>query len=220
MNFFEELRHRNVFRVAIAYCVVGWVIVQVADIATESFAAPEWVMRTLILFLLLGLPIALFLSWAYELTPEGVKRADDLPEDMPKDPRAGKRLNAAIIAGLAIAVVGLLWDKFSGEEAMVATQAQNVVADKSIAVLPFADFSPDENQGWFADGLTDEILNALARAEDLRVASRTSAFSYRDSDKGMPTIAKELGRCAHSRGLCAPRRRTAAGNRAAHPRRG
>jgi TolB-like protein/Tfp pilus assembly protein PilF len=189
----SELRRRNVFRVAVAYVVAGWVIAQIADLAADAFAAPDWFMRMLIVLLLLGLPLALFLSWAYELTPAGVVRADELPLDAPKDPRAGKRLNAAIIAGLAVAVVGLLWDKFSDDEQELDIQAQNVVADKSIAVLPFADFSPGSDQGWFADGLTDEILNALARVPDLRVASRTSTFALRDSAEEIPAIAERLG---------------------------
>ncbi len=87
-GFIKELRHRNVFRVGIAYVIAAWLFVQAADIATESFAAPEWVMRVLIIFLLVGLPITLFLAWAFELTPEGVKKAEDIPDDAPKDPRS------------------------------------------------------------------------------------------------------------------------------------
>ncbi len=187
MTLFAELKHRNVFRVGAAYTVIAWLIVQVADIATESFAAPEWVMRILIIFLLLGLPVALFLAWAFELTPQGVKKADEVPADAPKDPRSGRLLNRLTIVGLLIAVAWLGWDKLQ------SPAPTDAVTDKSIAVLPFADFSPDGEQGWFADGLTDEILNALARAADLRVASRTSSFRYRDADGDVPRIAAELG---------------------------
>lgn len=187
MSFFAELKHRNVFRVGAAYAVLAWLIVQVADVTTESFAAPEWVMKILIIFVLLGLPIALFLAWAFELTPEGVKKASDLPANVPKDPRSGRMLSRLTIAGLLLAVAWLGWDKLQGPT------TTDVVTDKSIAVLPFSDFSPDGDQGWFADGLTDEILNALARASDLRVASRTSSFRYRDTDRDVPKIASELG---------------------------
>ncbi|MDH5241648.1 MAG: hypothetical protein OEW73_12775 [Gammaproteobacteria bacterium] len=187
MNLFEELRHRNVLKVAAAYAVVGWLVVQVADVATESFAAPEWVMKVLIVFLLLGLPVALFLAWAFELTPDGVKKARDLPADMPKDPRSGRLLSRLTIVGLLIAVAWLGWDKLQGP---TTTEA---IGEKSIAVLPFADFSSGGDYAWFADGLTDEILNALARTRDLRVASRTSSFAYKGSDLGAPTIAGELG---------------------------
>ena len=189
-NFFEELRHRNVFRVGIAYVIAAWLFVQAADIATESFAAPEWVMRVLIIFLLVGLPITLFLAWAFELTPEGVKKAEDIPDDAPKDPRSGQMLNRIIIAALIIAVAGLVWDRTRVDS---PSAPASVVVDKSIAVLPFVDFSPGGDQAWFADGLTDEILNALARTRDLRVASRSSAFQFRGDAQSIPEVAAALG---------------------------
>jgi TolB-like protein len=188
----EELRYRNVFRVAVAYIVAGWLIAQVADLAADAFNAPDWVMQMLIIVLLIGLPVALFLAWAYELTPEGVKKAKDLPEDMPKDPRAGRRLNRITMVALIVAVAWLGWDKLQGPGVAPTTVDEASVADTSIAVLPFADFSPDGDHAWFADGLTDEILNALARTRSLRVASRTSSFAYRDTEKDATTIATEL----------------------------
>ncbi|NCF74184.1 MAG: hypothetical protein GWP67_11860 [Gammaproteobacteria bacterium] len=189
-GFIKELRHRNVFRVGIAYVIAGWLFVQAADIATESFAAPEWVMRTLIIFLLIGLPVALFLAWAFELTPDGVVKAEDLPENTPKDPRAGKRLNAVIMVTLIIAVGWLGWDKLQGPGESLMSEA---AVDKSIAVLPFDDFSPGGDQAWFADGLTEEILNSLARTSDLHVASRTSSFAYRGTTENLSDIAVALG---------------------------
>lgn len=192
-GFIEELRYRNVFRVAVAYVVAGWLIAQVADLAADAFNAPDWVMQMLIVLLLLGLPVALLLAWVYELTPEGVKKARDLPVDAPKDPRSGRMLNRLTIVALVIAVAWLGWDKLQGPSETPATVEAHAVTDKSIAVLPFADFSPDGQQGWFADGLTDEILNALARTSDLRVASRTSSFQYRNTQGDLPRIAAELG---------------------------
>ena len=192
-GFIEELRYRNVFRVAIAYIVAGWLLAQVADLAADAFNAPEWFMQMLIVLLLLGLPVALFLAWAYELTPDGVKRASDLPEDAPKDPRSKSQLNRITLVALIVAVAWLGWDKLQRPEVAPTADVVAAAADKSIAVLPFADFSPDSDHAWFADGLTDEILNALARTQDLRVASRTSAFAYRDSDKDATAIAAELG---------------------------
>jgi TolB-like protein len=186
-GLFDELKHRNVFRVGVAYVIAGWLVAQVADLAGDAFGAPAWVMQMLIVLLLIGLPIAVFLAWAYELTSDGVKKAKDLPADMPKDPRSGRVLNRVTILGLLIAVAWLGWDKLEGPTTI------ETVSDKSIAVLPFADFSPDGGEGWFADGLTDEILNALARASDLRVASRTSSFRYRATDRDVPKIASELG---------------------------
>ena len=180
-GFFEELRYRNVLRVGAAYVIAGWLLAQVADLAADAFNAPEWFMQMLIVLLLIGLPVVLFLAWIYELTPEGVKKAKDLPADMPKDPRSGKTLNRLTLAALIIAVGWLSWDKFQQPEHVARGPAQSV--DKSIAVLPFADFSPDGDHAWFADGLTDEILNALARTRSLRVASRTSSFAYRDTEQ-------------------------------------
>ena len=191
MNLFQELKHRNVFRVAVAYAVIGWLVVQIADVATESFGAPEWVMKTVILFALLGLPIALFLAWAFELTPEGVKRADEVPVDAPKDPRSGKLLNRVTVLTLIVIIAWLGWDKARGPGVVNEVTDTNL-AEMSIAVLPFADFSRESDHAWFADGLTDEILNALARTRSLRVASRTSSFAYRDTELDATTIAREL----------------------------
>ena len=208
-GFIEELRYRNVFRVAIAYIVASWLVAQAADLAADAFIAPEWVMKMLIVVLLIGLPVALFLAWAYELTPEGVKRAKDLPEDMPKDPRSKSQLNRATMVALIFAVAWLGWDKLQRPAAepvpeTVAETTAEVAAettvevaaetdDKSIAVLPFVNMSSDEEQSWFSDGLTEEILNALARTPDLLVAARTSSFKYKGSNEDIPTIARALG---------------------------
>ena len=204
-GFIEELRYRNVFRVAIAYIVASWLIAQATDLAADAFAAPDWVMKMLIVVLLIGLPVALFLAWAYELTPEGVKRAKDLPEDMPKDPRASSQLNRITLVALVIAVAWLGWDKLqrptvepipeTAVETVVDTAAEVApeTKKKSIAVLPFVNMSSDQEQEWFSDGLTEEILNALARTPDLLVAARTSSFKYKGSNEDIPTIAGELG---------------------------
>jgi TolB-like protein len=190
-GFFEELQYRNVIRVAIAYVVVGWLVAQVADLIVDAFNLPDSFLQMIIVLLVLGFPLAVIFAWAFELTPEGVKRAKDLPANMPKDPRSGKRLNRITIITLVIAVAWLSWDKLQrpGDEQPTAA----VATEKSIAVLPFADFSPEGDHAWFADGLTDELLNALARTRSLRVASRTSSFAYRDTEKDATTIATELG---------------------------
>ena len=190
-SFFEELKHRNVIRVGIAYIVAGWLFAQVVDLAADAFHAPDWLMQMLIVVLLVGLPVVLFLAWAYELTPEGVKKAHEVPADAPKDPRSGRTLNILIISALVIAVGWLGWDKLNTTDPDTADIVSKI--DKSIAVLPFDDFSPDGDQAWFADGLTEEILNSLARTTDLQVASRTSSFAYRDSRDDIPAIAAALG---------------------------
>ncbi|MGB5354023.1 MAG: hypothetical protein WBM54_14025 [Woeseia sp.] len=188
-GFIDELRYRNVFRVAAAYLVVGWLIAQVADLATDAFNAPDWVMQLLIVALMLGLPIALFLAWAFELTTEGLVRAEDLTETAAKDPRVRRLLDIIIISTLTVAVLLLGYDKLQQPEAQ-PTASTN---DKSIAVLPFDDFSPGGDQAWFADGLAEEILNSLARTTDLQVASRTSSFAFRGTTDALPVIAASLG---------------------------
>ena len=193
MNLFEELKYRNVFRVAVAYVVVGWLIAQVADLLVDAFNLPDSFLQMVIVLLVLGFPLAVVLAWAFELTPDGVKRAKDLPADTPKDPRAGRMLNRITIITLIVAVAWLGWDKLQRPADEATTAAAVAVTDKSIAVLPFADFSPDADHAWFADGLTDEILNALARIRDLRVASRSSSFQYREAAQDIPAVAAELG---------------------------
>jgi TolB-like protein len=193
-NLFEELKHRNVFRVAVAYVIVGWLIAQVADLIVDAFNWPDTFLQMVIVLLVLGFPIAVIFAWAFELTPEGLKKAKDLPADTPKDPRSGRFLNRITIITLIVVVAWLGWDKLQRDQVASVTESEPVTSvEKSVAVLPFADFSPDADHGWFADGLTDEILNALARVRGLRVASRSSAFQYRDAAQDIPRVAAELG---------------------------
>ena len=184
-NLFQELRQRHVFKVAVAYAAIGWLIVQIGDVSTTSFEAPAWVMKMLIVFVLLGFPVALFLAWAYDLTPDGIRRTES---SAPRRARSGSTINRFTTMALVAVVAWLTWDRLHG-----TSDPTSVVVDKSVAVLPFSDFSPDGDYGWFADGLTDEILNALARTADLRVASRTSSFQYRDTTAELPAVATELG---------------------------
>jgi adenylate cyclase len=183
-GFIEELRYRNVFRVATAYIVAGWLIAQAADLAADAFNAPDWVMKMLIVVLLIGLPVAMFLAWAYELTPEGVKRAEDLPEDMPQNPRSKSQLNRITLIALVVAVAWLGWDKLQRPAAEVT--------DKSIAVLPFVNMSDDPGNEYFSDGLSEELLNMLAGIEELRVTARTSSFAFKNEEIDIPTIAQRL----------------------------
>ena len=185
-GFIAELQYRNVFRVVVAYVVVAWLIAQVADLIADVFKLPDVFMQVLIILLVLGLPVAAVLAWAFELTPEGMKRAWEIPPDAPKDPRAGRVLNIITIITLVIAVGWLGWDKLQRAPSTAAA------VEKSIAVLPFDDFSPDGDQVWFADGLAEEILNSLARTADLKVASRTSSFAYRGTREDIPAIAEAL----------------------------
>ena len=209
MNFLAELKRRNVVRVGIAYVLIGWVLAQVAEFAFENFGAPDWVLKTFVTLLLLGLPLALFFAWAFEMTPEGIKREEDVDRSQSITASTGHKLNYVIIAALVVALGYALWSQ-QPDEAPAAPQAQAVTTDddavakqdavehkapsqRSIAVLPFVNMSSDQAQEWFSDGLTEEILNALARTPDLLVAARTSSFKYKNSDEDIPTIAAALG---------------------------
>lgn len=204
MSFFEELKRRNVFRVGIAYAVASWVLLQVADVVLEAIEAPSWVLKALMLLIALGFVAALIIAWAYEITPEGIKREADVDRSQSVVADTGRKLDRIIIAFLAVAVVLLLADRFirppgtAGQDATQVqvqeqTKAQEQQVAKTIAVLPFADLSQAQDQEWFADGLAEEILNALAKTPDLLVSSRTSSFRYKGSDLAVSDIAKELG---------------------------
>ncbi len=206
MSFIEELKRRNVFRVGLAYVLMGWVLLQGADFVLDVAGAPDWVIRTLIVVVALGLPIALFFAWAFELTPEGIKREENVDRSTSITPQTGRRLDRAIIVFLAVALALVLGERFFLAERAtppVAETAGNPEAParppvpapitKSVAVLPFADMSQAGDREWFADGLAEEILNALVRVPDLQVAARTSSFQYRTTDLSIPEIAAELG---------------------------
>ncbi len=193
---FEELKRRNVFRVAAAYVVVSWLIVQIADVVLGNIGAPDWVIQTLFLILGIGFVLAIVFSWAYELTPEGIKRESDVEHDKSITHHTAKRLNYVTIAA-AIAVAGMfVWQQFGDAES--AQTGQGVAAtsstdgQKTIAVLPFLNMSSEAENEYFSDGISEELLNTLVRIDGLQVASRTSAFSFKDADLDIPTIASRL----------------------------
>ena len=193
MDLIGELKRRNVFKVAIAYLVASWLVIQLADILVPMLTLPEWVSRFIFLLLLVLFIPTLIAAWALELTPDGIKLEKNVDRSASVAPQTGHRLNGMIIGVLALAVVVLLIDKvwLSGDEG--ATPGVAATVDKSVAVLPFADLSQNQDQEWFADGLAEEILNALARTPDLLISARTSTFAYKGTDKDIPTIAAELG---------------------------
>ncbi|MGI9235280.1 MAG: tetratricopeptide repeat protein, partial [Woeseiaceae bacterium] len=175
-NLFTELKRRNVVRVGIAYIVLGWIALQVGDIMFDMFEAPAWVGKSFAALLLLGFPFVCLFAWAFELTPEGVMKTAEVDESESITHSTGKRLNVVIIVALVAALGYFIWERQGLVE--VATDGALTV-DRSIAVLPFVNMSSDQEQEWFADGLTEEILNSLARTPDLLVASRTSSFQYK-----------------------------------------
>ena len=161
-SFFTELKRRHVFKVAAAYVVTGWLVAQAAEFLLDSFSTPEWILQTLIVLLLLGFPIAILLAWAFELTPDGVQ-LDSAVGDKP------------------------LPDAVDAQPDLLENSPE-----QSIAVLPFADMSPDQDQEYFSDGLTEELLNLLAKVSGLHVASRTSAFSFKGKQEDIRDIAEKL----------------------------
>lgn len=200
-----ELKRRNVFRVAVAYAIVAWLIMQAAAILLPAFEAPAWVMRVVVLLLVIGFFVALILSWAYELTPEGVKRTAELSTSEQAMPAHSQKLDRGIMALLVIAVVFLLAKDYLGAPlgpervgattAVVAegpTDQRRDVLPNSIAVLPLANLSPDEDNAFFALGIQDEIITRLANLRDLNVIARTSVMQYADAARPITEIAKEL----------------------------
>ncbi len=192
MSLFQELKRRNVIRVAIAYAVIGWVVAQVAEFAFENFGAPDWVLKSVIVILLLGLPIAILFAWAFEMTPEGIKREKEVDRSHSIAPQTGKKLDRVIIAVMAVALVWFAWDKFAGPTETSPAAAVSV-SDKSVAVLPFVAMSSGPDDEFFADGMTEEILNSLAQLPELLVTARTSAFSFKGQDIPIQQIAEALG---------------------------
>jgi len=198
LSFFSELNRRNVFRVAIAYVVTTWLIAQVAGLAADSFGAPAWVMKMIITMLILGAPVALVMAWAYELTPGGLRRDSGTAT---RQAPAGK-LDRSIIIVLIVALAYFAWDKFildpQRDEALlesVSTQPVEILpqnAGQSIAVLSFVNMSDDSGNEYFSDGLSEELLNLLVKIPELRVAARTSSFSFKGKDVKISQIGKEL----------------------------
>lgn len=194
----SELKRRNVFRVATAYVVSGWVVVQVVDLATEAFAAPSWVMQMTIALLVAGFIPALIVSWAFELTPEGLKRESELSDQPAAARHTGQRLNIAVIVLLLVAIALLLADRFLFTRQAIDSRVQTDTGESvwqldSVAVLPFADFSPGRDQDWLGEGIAETLLHALAQVDGLRVSARTSSFAYRERNADIATIGQELG---------------------------
>jgi len=197
-----ELLRRHVLRVAAAYLIVGWLIMQVVSVMTPALNLPDWVDGFFAVLLIAGFPLALLLAWAFELTPEGVRLT--AAADGSEAPRPVVNADIAIIA-LLILVLGVAGfqiltrgvaatiEPAPGIEIASVTPAAPVISDASIAVLPFADLSQAGDQQYFSDGISEEILNVLVRIQGLDVASRTSAFQFRGDMMGIPEIAEQLG---------------------------
>jgi TolB-like protein/Tfp pilus assembly protein PilF len=202
MNFLAELRRRNVIRMAGLYLVGAWLVTQVAGTILPMFDAPDWVARTVVVLLAIGFIPALIISWVFELTPDGLRREDDVVPVEPIDssePNIAQRMNRMIIVVLLLALGYFAFDKFvltpgRAATARVITPATaKTPAAASIAVLPFADMSQAKDQEYFSDGLSEEILNLLAQIRDLKVIGRTSSFAFKGRNEDLRTIGNTLG---------------------------
>jgi TolB-like protein len=191
MSFFAELKRRKVIRVAVVYAATAFAVLQAADIMLPRMGVPEWAMGLLVAFVVFGLPIALVLGWALEVTPDGLKRTEATPaaqaEQGPAPALLGKR---TVLAAAALVILGI---GLGAGWFLRPLPAEQPAIERSIAVLPFTDLSPERDQEYFSDGLAEEILNLLAAVRDLSVASRTSAFSFKGSGLPIPEIAGRLG---------------------------
>jgi len=194
-NFIQELKRRNVFKVATAYAIAGWLIIQISDIVFPRLGLPDWTVTFVIALVFIGLPISIIVAWAFELTPDGLKTTKEVDEDSSISHNTGSKINKLIIGGLCLLVVFLVVERifFASSDIIETPSVITNVSDKSIAVLPFDDFNAGGQQEYFADGLTEEILNSLAKTPDLLVASRTSSFQYKNQNIDVIKIADTLG---------------------------
>ena len=186
-DFFAELKRRKVYKVAAAYAVVAWLLIQAASIMLPAFEAPAWAMKALISAVALGFPVAMLLAWAFDITPEGIVRTADMPTRKPSS-HTGRKLTASIIAGVLIGIGLTLFQSFRGE-ALRQAEATN----KSIAVLPFVNASEDETQEYFSDGLAEELITGLTQIPELRVIGRSSSFRFKDGSADARTVGQTLG---------------------------
>ena len=195
-NFFAELKRRNVYKVAAAYAVVAWLLLQAASIFFPAFDAPPWVMKIFIIVIIFGFPVALIFSWAFEITPEGIKLESEIEQSKSIARRTGRKIVAVTIA-LAIVAAGLFVYQILRTPPSVLADAKRMLAqavpDKSIAVLPFDNLSRDPDNAYFCEGVQDEILTRLAKVADLKVISRTSTQYFKSTPDNLPQIAKQLG---------------------------
>jgi TolB-like protein/Flp pilus assembly protein TadD len=189
-SFFGELKRRNVYKVAIAYAVVAWLLIQIATQVFPFFEVPNWTVRLVVLLIAIGFPIALIIAWAFELTPEGIKRTEDI--DLAAQPRTKSHAWIYIaVVGAALSIGLFFVGRYTARNSI--SSAGTELPEKSIAVLPFENLSPDPDNAYFTEGVQEEILTRLAKIADLKVISRTSTQRFKSSPDNLPQIAKQLG---------------------------
>src|SRR5947207_15646333 len=196
-NFFAELKRRNVVRMAGLYLVGAWLLVQVAGTVLPMFGAPDWLPRSVVILLAMGFLPALIFSWVFEMTPEGLKRDEDVKPEESIAPQTGRRMNRMIIAVLVIALGYFVFDKFvltpRREAARPSAESKSAANEKSVAVLAFANLSDDKGSEYFSDGISEELLTVLQKIPGLHVAARTSAFSFKGKNATAQEIGEKLG---------------------------
>src|SRR2546425_5344305 len=188
-NFFAELKRRNVYKVALAYIVAGWAIAQGIAQVFPVFGVPNGIVRLIVILIIIGFPIALIFAWAFEITPEGLKRAEEA-DAMPSSARPTNRTWIYIVVvGVAISLALFFLGRYTA-----GTRTTSAGGKKSIAVLPFASLSGDKNDAYFADGVQDQILTNLAKVSDLKVISHTSVRQYKTgAERNLREIGRQLG---------------------------
>ena len=195
-NFFAELKRRNVYRVAVAYAVVAWLLIQAASILFPTFEAPAWVMKVFVTIIILGFPVALIFSWAFEITPEGIKRESEVAPDQSITPHTGRKI-VGITLVLAVIAAGLMIFHFlrptSATKPTNEPSASEPISEKSVAVLPFENLSDEKSNAYFAEGIQDEILTRLSKIAALKVISRSSTQKYKSAPDNLREVGKQLG---------------------------
>src|SRR5438270_1891592 len=192
-TFLTELKRRKVYRVAVAYAIVAWLLIQAASILFPTFEAPPWVMKVFVLVIVLGFLPALIFSWAFEITPEGIRRESEIELNKSITRRTGRKIVALTIA-LAVVAAGLfVYQLVRSKSDASGSPTAATIANKSIAVLPFDNLSRDPDNAYFCEGVQDEILTRLAKIADLKVISRTSTQHFKSTPDNLPQIAKQLG---------------------------
>jgi TolB-like protein/Flp pilus assembly protein TadD len=197
-TFFTELKRRKVYRVAVAYAIVAWLLIQAASILFPTFEAPPWVMKVFVTAVILGFPVALILAWAFELTPEGIRRAEEVLPPESKPTKGGSKWTALIVTAAVLAAALLAFQFARTRKSATAEQPKQTAPtatatiDKSVAVLPFENLSSDRENAFFAQGIQDEIITTLSKISGLRVISRTSTARYSSTPENLPEIARQL----------------------------
>ena len=195
-NFFAELKRRNVYKVAVAYAVVSWLLIQAASILFPTFEAPPWVMKVFVAVLVLGFPIALIFSWAFEITPEGIKRESEVEPNKSISTHTGRKI-VALTIGLAVVAAGLLAFQLlrgtSHQKSANQPGDARGMSEKGIAVLPLVNTSGDPGNDYFSDGLSEELIAVLAKIPGLKIIGRSSSFLFKGKSDDSRTIGEKLG---------------------------